>query len=328
MLLIAVASISLLVGGIGIMNVMLVSVTERTREIGVRVAVGATEEAIRLQFLGESVMLSLVGGAAGVLLGIRRARISWAGRCSGRWRCRPRPWSSRRCSPSRSASSSATTRRARRRGSIRSTRCGTSEHGGLVTPSRRWLIAAGLVAVAGLCGPGRVSGAAARPSTSRPASSAATIHDVVEATGTINAVTTVQVGSQVSGSVARLNADFNSRVHKGDVIALIDPALFQGAVLQAVGGRGQREGQRRGREGEPGQGEGRRGSEQGRLRARRGPEQVQPPQSAAARPGQGELRGGQRRRGRRGRERHAGARPRSARRRRPSESRRRTSTTR
>ena len=69
-LLIAVASISLLVGGIGIMNVMLVSVTERTREIGVRVAVGAPEEAIRLQFLGESVMLSLVGGAAGVIAGI------------------------------------------------------------------------------------------------------------------------------------------------------------------------------------------------------------------------------------------------------------------
>jgi putative ABC transport system permease protein len=69
-LLIAIASVSLLVGGIGIMNVMLVSVTERTREIGVRVAVGATEEAIQLQFLGESIMLSLVGGAAGVLFGI------------------------------------------------------------------------------------------------------------------------------------------------------------------------------------------------------------------------------------------------------------------
>ena len=69
-LLVAIASISLVVGGIGIMNVMLVSVTERTREIGLRVAVGATEEAIQLQFLGESVMLSLVGGAAGVLLGV------------------------------------------------------------------------------------------------------------------------------------------------------------------------------------------------------------------------------------------------------------------
>src|ERR1043166_4985383 len=70
LLLVAIASISLVVGGIGIMNVMLVSVTERTREIGVRVAVGATEEAIQLQFLAESVMLSLVGGAAGVLIGI------------------------------------------------------------------------------------------------------------------------------------------------------------------------------------------------------------------------------------------------------------------
>lgn len=69
-LLIAIASISLIVGGIGIMNVMLVSVTERTREIGVRVAVGATELAIQLQFLGESIVLSLLGGAAGVLFGI------------------------------------------------------------------------------------------------------------------------------------------------------------------------------------------------------------------------------------------------------------------
>jgi putative ABC transport system permease protein len=69
-LLIAIASVSLIVGGIGIMNVMLVSVTERTREIGVRVSVGATEQAIQLQFLGESVVLSLLGGAAGVLVGI------------------------------------------------------------------------------------------------------------------------------------------------------------------------------------------------------------------------------------------------------------------
>src|SRR5215831_7603495 len=59
------------------------------------------------------------------------------------------------------------------------------------------------------------------------------INDVVEATGTINSVITVQVGSQVSGSIAKLYADFNSRVRKGDILALIDPALFKGALLQA-----------------------------------------------------------------------------------------------
>src|SRR6266571_876592 len=60
------------------------------------------------------------------------------------------------------------------------------------------------------------------------------IHDVVEATGTINAVITVQVGSQVSGTISKLFVDFNSRVHKGDLVALIDPALFKGALLQAT----------------------------------------------------------------------------------------------
>lgn len=60
------------------------------------------------------------------------------------------------------------------------------------------------------------------------------IRDAVDATGTVNAVVTVQVGSQVSGTIMKLNADFNSRVHKNDVIALIDPSLFQGALLQAA----------------------------------------------------------------------------------------------
>src|SRR5215471_6474109 len=60
------------------------------------------------------------------------------------------------------------------------------------------------------------------------------INDAVEATGTINAVITVQVGSQVSGTIAKLNADFNSRVHKGEIVALIDPALFKGALLQST----------------------------------------------------------------------------------------------
>jgi HlyD family secretion protein len=59
------------------------------------------------------------------------------------------------------------------------------------------------------------------------------IRDVVQATGTINAVTTVQVGSQVSGTISQLFADFNSRVKKGQVIARIDPSLFEGALLQA-----------------------------------------------------------------------------------------------
>jgi len=60
------------------------------------------------------------------------------------------------------------------------------------------------------------------------------IRDEVDATGTVNAVITVQVGSQVSGTIAQLNADFNSRVHKGDVIARIDPSALQGALLQAT----------------------------------------------------------------------------------------------
>jgi putative ABC transport system permease protein len=66
----SVASISLLVGGIGIMNVMLVSVTERTREIGIRMAIGAKTSAIRIQFLGEAVMLSLFGGILGAFVGV------------------------------------------------------------------------------------------------------------------------------------------------------------------------------------------------------------------------------------------------------------------
>ncbi|HET9695375.1 MAG TPA: ABC transporter permease [Terriglobales bacterium] len=70
MLLASIAGVSLVVGGIGIMNIMLVSVTERTREIGIRIAIGATEEDVQRQFLTESMVMSMLGGLIGVVIGI------------------------------------------------------------------------------------------------------------------------------------------------------------------------------------------------------------------------------------------------------------------
>jgi HlyD family secretion protein len=96
----------------------------------------------------------------------------------------------------------------------------------------KWMIAAGVMLAAGVFAAFTLSrGSQQQFFTSK--AEQGSIHDTVQATGTINAVTSVQVGSQVSGTISKLSADFNSKVKKGQVIAQIEPSLFQGAVLQA-----------------------------------------------------------------------------------------------
>src|SRR5262249_5990712 len=149
--------------------------------------------------------------------------------------------SSRRRSRPLSGSCSATTPRGRPRCSTRSRPSGTNDGAdggavrggeGTVRSYARWLVLAGVVAVVLVVGLGFHRPSRAHYFTARV--ERGDIHDVVAARGTISAVVTVQVGSQVSGTIARLNADFNPRVRRGDVVALIDPALFEGALLQAT----------------------------------------------------------------------------------------------
>lgn len=97
---------------------------------------------------------------------------------------------------------------------------------------RNWIIVIAVVAVVIIFAAFRSNSTKAPQYTTAPVSRG-TIRALVEATGTINAVTTVQVGSQVSGTISRLNADFNSQVKKGQVIAQIDASIFEGNLLQA-----------------------------------------------------------------------------------------------
>ena len=96
----------------------------------------------------------------------------------------------------------------------------------------KWLMAAALVAVIAVV-VGFTLNRNPQPNYFTAKVQRSTINDVVQATGTINAVTTVQVGSQVSGTISKLYVDFNSRVRKGQVIAEIEPSLFRGALEQA-----------------------------------------------------------------------------------------------
>src|ERR1700720_3031131 len=99
---------------------------------------------------------------------------------------------------------------------------------------RHWLIATATIIAIGVFSSFKLKGKE-KPQYFTTKADRGDIREVVEATGTINAVITVQVGSQVSGTISHLFVDFNSRVKKGQLVAQIDPPLFQGAVLQAKG---------------------------------------------------------------------------------------------
>src|SRR5262249_59930197 len=122
-----------------------------------------------------------------------------------------------------------------------STRCATSdrlrldsnERGAVIDTQRKWVWVGGLaiaiIATIAVLGFRRTD----NPQYFGAIVEHGDIRDVVDLTGTVNAVVTVQVGSQVSGTIARLDADFNSRVHRGQVVAVIDSSILHGTLLQA-----------------------------------------------------------------------------------------------
>ena len=101
------------------------------------------------------------------------------------------------------------------------------------TARRNWIIGAGILTLIAIIAAFSLRRADHTQYLTSPVQQGE-IRDAVDATGTVNAVVTVLVGSQVSGTISRLSADFNSRVHKGDVIAVIDPSLLQATLLQAT----------------------------------------------------------------------------------------------
>ena len=98
---------------------------------------------------------------------------------------------------------------------------------------RKWLLAGGAAALIAIIAAFSLRGGDHTQYLTSPVQRGE-IRDAVDATGTVNAVVTVLVGSQVSGTIAKLHADFNSRVHRGEVIAEIDPSLLQATLLQAT----------------------------------------------------------------------------------------------
>ena len=108
-----------------------------------------------------------------------------------------------------------------------------ADHSLLSTPRRKWILGLGALALIAVIAAFSLRRGDHTQYLTSPVLQGE-IRDAVDATGTVNAVVTVLVGSQVSGTIAKLSADFNSRVHKGDVIALIDPSLLQATLLQAT----------------------------------------------------------------------------------------------